>query len=60
MTHEEWAEKLAVVAEDKEFYIREHTGIAIARYCTKCGDSGNGCETCKVNDFGRFFGINEA
>jgi hypothetical protein len=53
----EWAEKLAVVQEDREWYIRNHAGVAIARYCTKCGDTGNGCETCKIAEFAFFCGI---
>jgi hypothetical protein len=59
MTHTEWAEKLAVVSHDKEWYIRNLTGVAIARYCTKCADSGNGCGDCKIYDFAVFCSINE-
>jgi hypothetical protein len=59
MTVNEWAEKLERIKGEEEFYIRHCTGVSIARYCTKCADCGNGCETCKINDYAVFCGINE-
>jgi hypothetical protein len=58
MTVNEWAEKLDLIKDDKEFYVQHCTGIAIARYCTKCADGGIGCETCKISEFAVFCGIN--
>jgi hypothetical protein len=59
MTVGEWVEKLDLIKDDKEFYIKQGTALSIARYCTKCADSGNRCETCKISEFAVFCGINE-
>jgi hypothetical protein len=52
-------EVIGNIHDNPELMELKECEVALARYCNQCADNGNGCETCKINEFAVFCGINE-